>query len=54
MNTFTAPFSVGSHTLATDELTVDMDDFYPYGDWGSVDTCHIGSYAAGIQLTVRY
>ena len=36
------------------ELHVIMTDMYDEGDWGNWDTCPTGSYAAGIQLEVRF
>ena len=35
------------------ELAAYMNDMYDEGDWGSYEACSTGSYAAGIQLTVR-
>ena len=56
MNTFIRVISGESHVLVETDggLTVSMDNMYADGDWGSVDRCTVISYAAGIQLTVRY
>ena len=37
-----------------EKLEVTMQNMYDFGDWGGQDTCETGSYAAGIQLEVRY
>ena len=35
-------------------LEVTMQNMYDFGDWGGLDTCETGSYAAGMQLKVRH
>ena len=47
---------VGSHEVVKEDkgLMVSMKNMYDFGKWGGRDTCKTGSYAAGIQLKVRY